>query len=156
MFFSDVDQITLTAVRRMIARVGEENIWDLIELRKCDRIGTGRPKEEPYRLRKYVSFIEEVLREPLSPGILKIDGTTLMKELDIKPSPKIGNILHILLARVLKDPKLNSEQELIKEARELVKLDEKELIKLGKEGKEIKIKKEKNEIQKIREKNRVE
>ncbi len=44
MFFSDHDQITLSAVRRMIKNVGEENIWDLLNLRICDRIGTGRPK----------------------------------------------------------------------------------------------------------------
>ena len=47
MFFSDPEQITLSAVRRMILNVGDENIWDLINLRICDRIGTGRPKESP-------------------------------------------------------------------------------------------------------------
>jgi hypothetical protein len=62
MFFSDPDKITLSAVRRMVARVGEKGIWDLVELRKCDRIGTGRPTEEPYRFRKYQSMIEEALR----------------------------------------------------------------------------------------------
>ena len=44
MFFSDPEQITLSAVRRMIKNVGEENIWDLLNLRICDRIGTGRPR----------------------------------------------------------------------------------------------------------------
>ncbi|MEK7157182.1 MAG: HD domain-containing protein, partial [Patescibacteria group bacterium] len=37
MFFSDPEQITLSAVRRMITNVGEENIWDLLNLRICDR-----------------------------------------------------------------------------------------------------------------------
>ena len=50
MFFSDPDAITLSAVRRMVANVGEDLIWDLMDLRTCDRIGTGRPKEKPYRL----------------------------------------------------------------------------------------------------------
>jgi putative nucleotidyltransferase with HDIG domain len=50
MFFSDPEQITLSAVRRMIRNVGEGNIWDLLNLRICDRIGTGRPKEQPFRL----------------------------------------------------------------------------------------------------------
>ena len=72
----------------MIARVGEQYIWDLIDLRVCDRIGTGRPKEKPYRLRKYVSLVEEVLREPITPGTLVIDGTVLMKDLDLKPGTK--------------------------------------------------------------------
>ena len=63
MFFSDTETITLSAVRRMIVNVGEENIWDLVNIRMCDRIGTGRPKENPYRLRKYESMIEEALHE---------------------------------------------------------------------------------------------
>jgi tRNA nucleotidyltransferase (CCA-adding enzyme) len=78
MFFSDPDEITLSAVRRLIARVGEENIWDLINLRICDRIGTGRPKEEPYRLRKFESMIEEALKAPVSLKKLKINGDNIM------------------------------------------------------------------------------
>ncbi len=53
MFFSDPDKITLSAVRRMIRNVGEGNMADLLNLRICDRIGTGRPKEQPFRFRKY-------------------------------------------------------------------------------------------------------
>ena len=49
----------------MIARVGKENIQDLLELRVADRMGMGRPKENPYRLRKYRSLVEEVLRESI-------------------------------------------------------------------------------------------
>ena len=44
MFFSDTEQVTLSAVRRIIANVGKENIWDLMNVRSCDRIGMGRPK----------------------------------------------------------------------------------------------------------------
>lgn len=64
MFFSDPDEITLSAVRRTIANVGQEKIWNLLNLRICDRIGTGRPKEQPFRLRKYTSMVEEALRDP--------------------------------------------------------------------------------------------
>ncbi|HEY0964621.1 MAG TPA: HD domain-containing protein, partial [Candidatus Paceibacterota bacterium] len=58
MFFSDPDQITLSAVRRTITRVGEEHIEDLLNLRVCDRIGTGRPKEQPFRFRKYKAMVD--------------------------------------------------------------------------------------------------
>ncbi len=61
MFFSDPEQITLSAVRRMIKNVGEENIWDLLNLRICDRIGTGRPKEQPFRFRKYKAMVDQAL-----------------------------------------------------------------------------------------------
>ena len=81
MFFSDTEQITLSAVRRMIARVGKENIQDLLELRVADRMGMGRPKENPYRLRKYRSLVEEVLRESITPGkSVAIDGALIMKD----------------------------------------------------------------------------
>ena len=103
MFFSDTEQISLSAVRRMIANVGKENVWDLMEVRACDRIGTGRPKESPYRLRKYHSMIEEVMRDPISVGMLKIDGKKLWMS-QRHPGPRVGWILHALLEEVLDDP----------------------------------------------------
>ncbi|NMB92531.1 MAG: HD domain-containing protein, partial [Parcubacteria group bacterium] len=39
MFFSDTEIITLSAVRRIIAKVGKENIWSLMRVRECDRVG---------------------------------------------------------------------------------------------------------------------
>ena len=85
MFFSDTEQISLSAVRRMVNNVGQEDIWNLMNVRICDRIGTGRPKENPYRLRKYHAMIEEALRDPISVGMLKINGGILIKELDLAP-----------------------------------------------------------------------
>ena len=152
MFFSDTEQVTAGGVRRMVARVGEKHIWDLIDLRMCDRIGTGRPKEQPYRLRKYTSMVEEVLREPVTPGTLVIDGTVLMRELDIPPGPRVGHILHILLAGVLEDPSCNEEGALLARARELLNLSEKELADLGEKGKVRRMEEEEESIGKIRRK----
>ena len=137
---------------RMVARVGERYIWDLIDLRMCDRIGTGRPKEQPYRLRKYVAFVEEVLREPVTPGTLVIDGTVLMRELALQPGPKIGHILHILLAEVLDDPEKNIADALLARAKELLTLSEKDLEALGKEGKVRRFEEEDDQIAEIRKK----
>src|SRR5690606_38549320 len=131
MFFSDIEQITLSAVRRVISKVGEDNIWDLMKLRMCDRIGMGRPKEDPYRLRKYEAMIEEALRSPTSVGMLKIDGNTLMKDLGLKPGPKIGHILHILLEEVLEDAHKNELDYLLTRAKDLIALDEKTLINMA-------------------------
>ncbi|MCD8528319.1 MAG: CCA tRNA nucleotidyltransferase, partial [Candidatus Pacebacteria bacterium] len=74
MFFSDPEQITLSAVRRMITHVGKEYIWDLMKLRRADRIGMGRPQAAPYRLRKYEAMIEQALRDPISVQQLNING----------------------------------------------------------------------------------
>ncbi len=152
MFFSDTEEITISAVRRMINNVGPENIWDLMNIRICDRIGTGRPKENPYRLRKYKAMVEEALRDPISVTMLKIDGKRVMDVTHETPGPKIGHILHILLEEVLEDPKLNTSDFLEKKAIELAKLSEKELKSMGDEAKKKKSELEEENIGEIRKK----
>ncbi|MBP9748487.1 MAG: HD domain-containing protein [Candidatus Pacebacteria bacterium] len=152
MFFSDTEEITLSAVRRLVRNVGPENIWDLINLRICDRIGTGRPKEEPYRLRKFQSMIEEVMRDPITVKMLKIDGNVIINELKIAPGPVIGNILNALLEEVLENPALNTEEYLKNKALELSKLSEKDLIELGRAARESNADADEAEIKKLREK----
>ena len=152
MFFSDTETITLSAVRRMIANVGRENIWDLMNIRICDRIGTGRPKENPYRLRKYKAMVEEALRDPISVNMLRIDGKGIMEVTRATPGPKIGSILHALLEEVLEDPKLNTVEYLSRRAQELITLPEKELELLGKQGKSKREEAENENIEEIRKK----
>ncbi len=154
MFFSDPDQITLSAVRRTIARVGTEHIEELLNLRVCDRIGTGRPKEHPFRLRKYMSMIDEAMRDPISVSMLKLDGGGLIA-MGEKPSPRIGWILHTLLEEVLDDPARNTEEYLKKRADELRGLSDEELKKLGEAGKERRTEEDEAAIQKLREKHHV-
>ena len=150
LFFSDVEKITLSAVRRIVKNVGPEHVWDLMKVRACDRIGMGRPKETPYRLRKYESMIEEAMRSPTSVGMLKIDGVRIIDVTHETPGPKIGFILHALLEEVLDDPTLNTKEYLEKRTLELAKLPDAELKKLGEKGKEKKDEKEAQEIEEIR------
>jgi len=150
MFFSDTEQISLSAVRRMVANVGKENIWDLMDVRICDRIGTGRPKEDPYRLRKYHAMIEEAMRDPVSVAMLKIDGKKIMEVTHVTPGPKIGYTLHALLEEVLDDPTRNTQTYLENRAKELILLPEDELKALGDSGKLTKEEADEEEIAKIR------
>ncbi len=154
MFFSDPDVVTLSAVRRVIARVGKEHINDLLNLRVCDRIGTGRPKEHPFRLRKYMSMVDEALRDPISVAMLKIDGKKL-QEMGLQPGPRFGWILHALLEEVLEDPKLNTEEYLENSAQKLAKMPEKELKELGEQGKDKKEEVDEAEVAKLRQKHKV-
>ncbi len=149
MFFSDPDTITLSAVRRIIQNVGKELIWDLIKLRISDRVGMGRPKEEPYRLRKYEAMIEEALHDPISVKMLHIDGNILMNKLNIQAGPKIGWILYTLLEEVLENPKKNEKSYLLNRAKELSHLPESELQLLGEKGKEKKEKEEEDILEKM-------
>ena len=152
MFFADTEQISLSAVRRIISSVGRDNIWDLMNLRGCDRMGMGRPKENTYRVRKYHAMVEEAMTAPISVGMLKIDGQTIMNVTHETPGPKIGFILHALLEEVLENPALNTEEYLKKRSKELIKLDIAELKALGEEGKEKKEREEEKKIEEIRKK----
>jgi len=152
LFFSDTEKITLSAVRRTVRNVGPENVWDLMKVRFSDRIGMARPKETPYRLRKYEAMIDEAMRTPLSVAMLKIDGNRLMEILNINPGPKIGQILHVLLDEVLDDSERNTKKWLEKRAKELGGLNEKELEKLGNQAKDKKDQLEWAEISEIRQK----
>ena len=148
MFFSDTELITLSAVRRVIVKVGKENIWALMNVRECDRVGM-KKKEAPYRLRKYFAMIEEALRDPISVNSLKIDGEFMIRELGIMPGPRMGWILHALLEEVLDDPSKNTVEHLSELVKSLDALPDGALKALGERGKEKKEGLEEEEIEKL-------
>jgi len=149
MFVSDPERLTEAGARRLIARVGKENIPDLINLRVADRLGMGRPKEKPYRLRTIEYMIEKVSQDPISAKMLKINGSEIMKLLKIEPGPKVGAILDVLLSEIIEEPKKNDKKKLEKRVKELDKENLEKLRELAK-GK-IEEKKEEEDL-KIREK----
>lgn len=136
MFFADTEEITLSAVRRTIVRVGGDQIQNLLNLRVCDRIGTGRPKEQPFRFRKYKAMVDEALRDPISVKMLKTNGDRIMQMTDEKPGRKLGYILHALLEEVLIEPAKNTEEYLDNRVAELLALDEETLKHMADAGKE--------------------
>ncbi len=136
MFFADPDEVTLTAVRRTITRVGEDHIEDLLNLRVCDRIGMGRPKEQPFRFRKYKAMVDEALRDPISVKMLKVNGDRIMELSGEKPGKKLGYVLHALLEEALEDSSKNTTEYMEERALELLNLPEEELIKLAEAGKQ--------------------
>ena len=154
MFFSDTELITLSAVRRIITKVGKENIWPLMDVRECDRVGM-KKKEAPYRLRKYFAMIEEALRDPISVGQLKINGEFMIKELGIAPGPRMGWILSALLEEVLDAPEKNTVEHLSDLVKSLNMLGDAELKTLGDRGKEKKEELEEEEVTKLHEKHGV-
>lgn len=149
MFFADPDEITLSAVRRTIVRIGEDHIEDLLNLRVCDRIGMGRPKEQPFRFRKYKAMVDEALREPISVKLLKINGDRIMELSGEKPGRRLGYILHALLEEALDDASKNTEEYMEKRALELLKLPEDELIGLAEAGKKRQAEEEESALKDI-------
>ncbi|MBP6858119.1 MAG: HD domain-containing protein [Candidatus Pacebacteria bacterium] len=154
MFFSDTEQITLSAVRRVIQKVKPDHIWELMQVRESDRVGM-KKVEAPYRLRKYHAMIEEALRDPISVSQLAIDGTYLMDVLHMKPGPRMGWILHALLEEVLEDPKLNTIELLTEKVKELDNLEDKDLKVLGEKGKDKKEEVNEGEVKQLHAKHNV-
>lgn len=150
MFFSDTEQITKSAVRRLVKNVTPELVWDLMDTRVADRIGTGRPKETPYRLRKYHSMIEEVMRDPISVKQLKVNGEDVMKLTGTTGGPHIGFILEILLSEVLENPEKNEKDYLEKRIKELHALSQTELAKQGKAARQANEGEDEKEVEKIK------
>ena len=148
MFYYNVGEVTASSVRRLIRKVGEENLADLIDLRVADRLGSGVPKAKPYKLRHLEYMMEKVRFDAVSVKMLKINGDDLMKLLNIEPGPKIGAILDVLLSEVIDDQNLNNKDYLAKRSLELNKLDLKELRERAKEKIEEKKMEDDEEIKK--------
>lgn len=138
LFYYNVDEVTAAGVRRFLARVGPENIDDLIKVREADRIGSGVPKAVPYKIRHLLFMIDKVKSDPISPKMLKVDGKDVMQIAKLDPSPKVGYIISILLEEVLDDPEKNTRDHLENRIKALSKLSEKELKAMSEKAKETK------------------
>jgi poly(A) polymerase/tRNA nucleotidyltransferase (CCA-adding enzyme) len=136
LFYYNPGEVGENSVRRLVRKVGLENMEELLQVRMADRIGSGVPKAEPYKLRHLRYMIEKVSRDPISVKMLKIDGNDVMRILKIKPGPKVGNVLFILLEKVIDKPEMNKKEILEKEVEELGKLSDKELKNLAKKARE--------------------
>jgi tRNA nucleotidyltransferase (CCA-adding enzyme) len=133
MFYYNPDEVGESSVRKLIRKVGLENMKDLIDLRMAERLGSGVPKAKPYKLRHFEYVIEKVSKDAISVKMLKLNGNDLMEVLKMKPGPKIGAILDVLLAEVIEDPKKNEKEYLEKRALELDKEDLSKLREMAKE-----------------------
>lgn len=133
MFVYDIGAVTEAGVRRLLVRVGPENMEDLIALRVADRLGSGVPKAQPYRLRHFQYMVERVQHDAISVKMLKINGNDLMELLQIEPGPKIGAILDVLLADVIEDQSKNNKDYLAERAKELNEADLSQLRAMAKE-----------------------
>jgi tRNA nucleotidyltransferase (CCA-adding enzyme) len=134
LFYYNVDEVGDASVRRLVRRLGKENLEELVQLRMCDRIGSGCPKALPYKLRHFQYIAEKVGQDPIDEKMLKIGGKEIMEILEIKPGPKIGKVLIIILGEVLDNPKKNTENYLTKKVKSLKNITDEELDQLAKEA----------------------
>jgi putative nucleotidyltransferase with HDIG domain len=113
-----------SAVRRFIGKVGGDAIDELFALREADNIGSGvAPSADGLdELRARVAA--ELASGPvLDRYALAIDGNDLIVEFGLTPGPQLGQILDVLVERVIEDPALNDAPALLLLARDLVAPD---------------------------------
>lgn len=111
------NEIKDKGLKRLINRVGEEDIFNLLELQKADTIcsnDNGDIKTIIQQEEQIRDILED--KEPYKKNQLEIDGTDII-DIGFQEGKLIGEILEFLLEEVLKDPKLNEKEKLI----ELVK-----------------------------------
>ena len=103
-----------SAVRRFIKRIGRDNIDALFALRQADDIGSGVPPNDPglaaFRARIDAEITARVV---LDRHALAIDGSDLMRELGLRPGPRLGGVLEALVEHVIADPALNDPATLM-------------------------------------------
>ncbi len=117
--FTVDENITDSAVRRFIRKVGLENVADMMDLRIGDRLGGGTQVAESWRLKLFKDRVATELNPPFSINDMAIDGNDIMKELKIEPGPKIGEILKKLFEEVDENLELNTREHLLKRIKEL-------------------------------------
>jgi tRNA nucleotidyltransferase (CCA-adding enzyme) len=148
LFYYNVGEVTESSVRRLLVKVGPENMEDLLKLREGDRIGSGTPKAVPYKLRHLKYIIDKVSHDPISAKMLKVNGQDIMELLGIAPGPKIGLLLNSLLADVLEEPSRNAREYLEQRIRELNEKSAEELRKALKKIEDAQEKEDKERMKK--------
>jgi tRNA nucleotidyltransferase (CCA-adding enzyme) len=97
--FSVDERQTDSAIRRIIRRVGIENLQDMLALRIGDRLGGGA-LESSWRLELFKKRLEEVQKQPFSIKDLKVNGNDIMQVFDCRPGPIVGEILNTIFSEV--------------------------------------------------------
>ena len=110
-------------VRRVLARIGPEELPALWMLRRADLNARGRLVEEGLanQAAAEARFQREIDRaSALKVTDLAIGGEDVMRQLGTGPGRQVGEVLARLLERVLDDPDLNTREKLIRLMPEVV------------------------------------
>ena len=109
-------------IKRLLNKVGSDNIFTLFQLQRADINSLWDPmpflKKVKYIEDKTISILEN--KEPLTTKDLAIKGSDLLKELNLTPGPKVGEIISLLLEKVLDDKTLNTKEKLLQIAKSLI------------------------------------
>lgn len=114
---------TPKGLRRLVAKVGVEGIYQLIELRRADIRAQGRSDEttDPILEQFEQALTEEIRRSPpFSLKDLRVNGRDLMEEFGLTPGPEVGRLLSLLFDYVLEHPDRNQKELLLDQAARII------------------------------------
>ncbi len=116
------------AIRRVLRDLSEFKISyrDLVRLTLAD--SKANLKNNPFKIDEIKDILGAVETEmdrkpPNKFGDLALNGHDIMEITGLKPSPKIGEILNLLMDSVLEDPELNTKEQLTKIIEEKLRND---------------------------------
>ncbi len=102
-------------VKRLIQRIGKNNLTEVFQLQWCDQIAsTGVRWEEEYQ--SLLPRIDELINDPMTLAELDITGEDL-NAIGIPKSKEMGEILNKLLEMVIDNPSLNQKEILLNQAK---------------------------------------
>jgi tRNA nucleotidyltransferase (CCA-adding enzyme) len=105
--------------RRLLQRYGILLAFDLIDHRRADLLGKGVPNEKDLeRLRVFRDVVEREKTSPHRLRDLAVGGDDLI-EIGYEPGPAVGKTLRTLLDEVVREPELNTRDQLLARAKEL-------------------------------------
>ncbi|MGI6425047.1 MAG: CCA tRNA nucleotidyltransferase [Tepidanaerobacteraceae bacterium] len=101
--------------RKLVSKVGWDNIYDLIELRVADRIASGFTTAYGPGLIKLMSDLQILKDENMDYKIkdLAVTGQDIIDKFGFTPGPRVGRVLEKLLELVIVNPKLNNKEKLL-------------------------------------------
>lgn len=108
MFYADMKE---KGIKRQLKRVGEDKIFQLMELKKADM--SCKNNKDVSLVEDVIDKIREILesKDPFKKEHLAVDGNDIIK-LGYKKGKLIGEILDHLLEKVVVNPDLNNKDDL--------------------------------------------
>jgi poly(A) polymerase/tRNA nucleotidyltransferase (CCA-adding enzyme) len=102
-------------LRRLISRVGPENIDRFFSFSRADMLSHGMKDHRPDALSRLHRRARNMIRKPLplETAHLAIRGKKVMEMFGLRPGPKVGKILDYLVDRVTAHPEMNKEEKLV-------------------------------------------
>ena len=105
--------------RRFLRQHGDELAFDLVALKAADLHGKRVPDEELEAVARLRAMLEQERTKPHRLTDLAVDGSDLI-ELGYREGPALGSALEALLDEVVDDPTLNTREQLLDRARQLL------------------------------------